>query len=327
MQDVHIGPLPPPLGGISVYLYRLSKIEKKALYINYYTLFRKYNILKLWWIKNVLFNFKKKNFIFHSTSLRDALFFFFLSCISIHKFSLVIHGRSLKIQYFKSNKLIKLLIRKMLNKAKLIQIVNPEYKDFLNKLKIKNENILVKNAFLPPPLEEEKEIYDTYEPELIDFINSKKPLIVANGSLIEFYNNVDLYGIDMCIELTSKLKRDYPNIGVLFALADENKNSTYLKKMRILIKKLYAENNFYFLIGQKELWPIFKKADLMVRPTCTEGDSVSIREALYFKTPVVASDVTSRPEGCYLFKNRDLKDLYKECKNVLDIKLKKDQFF
>ena len=28
MQNIHIGPLPPPLGGISVYLYRLSKLDK-----------------------------------------------------------------------------------------------------------------------------------------------------------------------------------------------------------------------------------------------------------------------------------------------------------
>lgn len=322
MQDVHIGPLPPPLGGISIYLYRLSKLDKDALYLDYYKLFRRYNIFKLWWIKDVLFNFKKKNYIFHSSSLRDRLLFYFLSCISIHEFSLVFHGRSLIEQYNRANKLIRLLIIKMLNKANFIQVVNPEFKDFISKLKIKNKNIFIKKAFLPPPIEEENKIINTYESELIDFLKSKKPLVVANGSYLRFYKNVDLYGLDMCIELIKMLKKDYPNIGFIFALANSNRNISYLKKMKSLIGSLNIENNFYFLIGQKKIWPLFKKTDLFVRPTNTDGDSASIREALYFEIPVVASNVTSRPEGCVIFKNRDLRDFYTKCNKLLNAKLK-----
>jgi len=210
----------------------------------------------------------------------------------------------------------------MLNNAKYVQVVNPEYEDFIKKLKVKNENIFIKNAFLPPPLEEENKILDTYKTELMDFIKEKNPLIIANGSSIIFFNNVDLYGLDMCIELTAKLKKDYPNLGFLFALANKNRNAPYLKKMMLLIKKLKIEDNFYFLSGHNELWPIFKKSDLLVRPTNTDGDSISIREALYFKTSVVASDVTSRPKECYIFKNRDFRDFYSKCIKVLKIKVK-----
>ena len=171
-------------------------------------------------------------------------------------------------------------------------------------------------------VKDENKILDIYKTELMDFINEKKPLIVANGSSINFFNNVDLYGLDMCIELTAKLKKDYPNLGFLFALANKNRNAFYLKKMMLLIKKLKIEENFYFLTGLNELWPIFKKADLLVRPTNTDGDSISIREALYFKTSVVASDVTSRPKECYIFKNRDLRDFYSKSIKVLKIKVK-----
>lgn len=322
MQDVHIGPVPPLYGGISVYLYRLSKLEKNALFIDYYKYFKRFNRFKPWWLKDVILNFKKKNFIFHSTSIRDALILYFLTNFSIHEFSLVIHGRSLKVHYNKSNKIIKFLIRNMLNKAKFIQVVNPEYEDFIKKLNVKNKNIFVKNAFLPPPLEEENKIINTYKPELIDFLNVKKPLIVANGSFLNFYNNIDLYGLDLCIELTAKLKKNYPNLGFIFALANESKNAFYLKKMINLIRKLKIEENFYFLTGHRELWPIFKKADLLARPTNTDGDSISIRESLYFETPVVASNVTSRPEGCVIFKSRDLRDFYTKCNKLLNTKLK-----
>ena len=54
------------------------------------------------------------------------------------------------------------------------------------------------------------------------------------------------------------------------------------KKQGSALQELNLEENFYFLTGQKELWPIFKKASLMIRPTNTDGDALSIREALYF---------------------------------------------
>lgn len=323
MQDIHIGPLPPPLGGISVFLYRLSKLNKDALFIDHYKLFKISKLFKVRWIKEI-FNFKKsKNFIFHSASLRWKFILYFLSCITKNEFSLVIHGRSLIDQYNKSNKLIRVLIIKMLNKAKFIQVVNQDIADFIKKLKIKPKKLIIKSAFLPPPLEDELRISKTYPKKFIDFIKKRIPLVIANGSYIRFYKNIDLYGLDMCIELTNKLKKDFPNIGFIFALADTKYNFTYLKKMKLLIKKLNIENNFYLLTGQREIWPIFKKADLIVRPTNTDGDAVSIREALHFETAVIASDVTLRPEGCYLFMSRDLNDLYTKCKKILNTNLKK----
>ena len=122
----------------------------------------------------------------------------------------------------------------------------------------------------------------------------------------------------MCIELTAKLKNIYPNLGFIFALANEKVNMEYIDKMHLRIKELNLEENFYFLTGQKELWPIFKKASLMIRPTNTDGYGVSIAEALYFGCPAIASDVCDRPEGTILFKNRNLDDLYDKTKRVLD---------
>ena len=34
MQNVHIGIFPPPIGGISVYFYRLSKLDKESVFID-----------------------------------------------------------------------------------------------------------------------------------------------------------------------------------------------------------------------------------------------------------------------------------------------------
>ena len=316
MQNVNIGPLPPPLGGISVYLYRLSKLEKRSIFLDVKE-FNNFFKNNLWLIKQT-FNFSKKNFICHSHPLNIKLLLYFLSCLSIHDFSLVIHGRLLIEQYNKANFFIKLLTRKMLKRAKFIQVVNNDYKIFINSLGIKNRNIFVKNAFLPPPLEEESKIITTYDEELINFIQTKKPLIVANAYALDFHNNEDLYGLDMCIELIKLLKKDFPSVGFLFALANEKINNYYFEKMKNKVKKLNLQENFYFIIGQKELWPLFKKVDLMIRPTCVDAYGISIAEALYFSCPAIASDVCIRPKGTILFKNRNLADLYEKCKQVLN---------
>ncbi len=170
---------------------------------------------------------------------------------------------------------------------------------------------------MPPPLEEEKQILNTYSKILFDFVEKRSPVIISNGGYIRIYNNIDLYGIDMCIELTNELKKSFPNIGFIFALADKKKNDWYFRKMKKKIKELNIEKNFTFMTGHKEIWPLFQRADLMVRPTLLDGYSVSVAEALYFNCPVIASNVSKRPKGTIIFKNRNFKDFSEKCKRIL----------
>jgi glycogen(starch) synthase len=55
-------------------------------------------------------------------------------------------------------------------------------------------------------------------------------------------------------------------------------------------------------------------ADVFVRTTLYDGDSVAVREALHLGTPVVATDNGMRPEGARLFPARDLEAL---CRAIL----------
>jgi hypothetical protein len=48
-----------------------------------------------------------------------------------------------------------------------------------------------------------------------------------------------------------------------------------------------------------------EQADLVVRPTNTDGDSLSIREAIFLNKPIISSDVVKRPDGTILFANRN----------------------
>jgi len=216
------------------------------------------------------------------------------------------------------NKLTSYFIKKFIEKLDYLVVVGghilENYK--INKVKLPN-NFMVQNAFLPPPMEEEEQIIKKYSQETKKFISRKKPLIIANAWQISFYKNSDLYGLDLCIEVTSRLKKSFPEIGFLFALANEDMNANYINKIKYQINKLGIKDNFHFMTGQKELWPLFKRADLSIRPTATDGDALSLREALYFNCPAIASNAVLRPEGTITFKSRDIDDLYLKVSKIL----------
>lgn len=107
--------------------------------------------------------------------------------------------------------------------------------------------------------------------------------------------NFETYGFDLLINLIAKLKIEYPRIGLVIALADD----LYIKDYHASLKKRMVElgvlDDIYIMRGQKTLWPLFKYADLLVRPTSTDGDPLSIREANYFIIPTIASNISIRP--------------------------------
>jgi hypothetical protein len=56
---------------------------------------------------------------------------------------------------------------------------------------------------------------------------------------------------------------------------------------------------------------------MVIRPTNTDGDSLTIREGLYLNKIVLASDVVQRPEGTKLFKTRNAMDLFEQMKLLI----------
>ena len=61
-----------------------------------------------------------------------------------------------------------------------------------------------------------------------------------------------------------------------------------------------------------------KTCDLFLRPTNSDGDSVSVRESLSLGVPVIASDAAPRPNGTILFRSRDHDDLTNKTIDVLN---------
>jgi glycosyltransferase involved in cell wall biosynthesis len=314
-----IGPYPPPLGGVSVHLKRLKELLEKNNYKTdvFYTsrknpskIINSINLLKI-----ILHN----NYdIIHIHGYYKAFIILIFICKYQKKYKIFYTDHNPRL-FSNKNKIHLCLIRVFIKKLDyLIVVANHILKNYrLNRVNLP-KNVLIQNAFLPPIVENEYKIIKAYPPKIKVFISEHKPLIIATAWKINFFNKIDLYGLDICIELTWKLKKNFPQIGFLFGLANKESKSKYIAEMEEMIIKKGISKNFQIIVGQNELWPLFKVADLIIRPTVTDGDSLSIRESLYFNCPVVASNVVSRPKGTITFKSRDINDLINKVTKILN---------
>jgi len=225
---------------------------------------------------------------------------------------LTIHGESLNEQLQNSNFITKKVLLKSLKSMNKIVCVNQNIKDNLSNLGINKERLICIPAFIAPieDMNDEKHI----SREIWDFVDGSEFLICANG-WIRLENNEDIYGMDMLIELISKIK----NSGVKLIIAllgvknQSGEEKGYYKDLKSRIESYGIKNRiFIYEAEDTEFYPILKKSKLFIRPTNQDGDAISVREALYLNIPTLASDAAYRPDGFILFKKRDIDDLYKK---------------
>ena len=161
-------------------------------------------------------------------------------------------------------------------------------------------------GFLPPTVDSADR--DEVSPEVWKFAEKHGPLIAANGK-VDWYDGQDLYGLDLLVELTARLKDDYPNIGVVICFWDHRPNdSDHLDSLLREASDRGIHDNILFNTKSGLFVPVMAASDVFVRPTNTDGDANSVREGLYLGIPTVASDAAERPPGTILFRNRDMDD-------------------
>ena len=317
-----IGAYPPPYGGVSIHIQRLkNKLEKKNVECFVYS-FSENNYENIKnvksitnpkkWILKYLFTSNEDIIHSHISDWRLRIIISLMSLIG-KKSIISIHGENLKTS-LKGNYFKKMLIKISLKLSSAVVPVNTDIKDLCLSIGVKPGKIEVISPFIPPSIKD-NEIKEIPQ-KIWNFINNHSPIISANAYKITFFNNQDLYGLDLCVNLCADLKKDYPNIGFVFSLPDIG-DYTYFNKIKSIIIEKNIEKNFIFITEPYQFYPILMKSDIFVRPTNTDGDSVSIREALYLGVPVIGSDVISRPEGTIIFRNRNIDDFIKICKEVI----------
>lgn len=142
-------------------------------------------------------------------------------------------------------------------------------------------------------------------------------ILSSNAYQITFFRDQDLYGLDILVEMIRELAVSH-NVGMLFLLPGRGMED-YYEQITKRITEYGLVDRFIFirepLVEASSLWSI---SDIVIRATNTDGNALTIHEAMHAGAPVVASDCVDRPDGAILFKTRDVADLVRAVSDAIE---------
>ncbi len=329
------GIYPPPYGGVSVHIQRvidaLCLAHNKVLFFNAEQTSRFFFPVYCARLLFALFKQRPSLIHFHATYLRtmlfDLLFFHFFSYLLRYEVVIIDHDCR---HLYTRGAFAKWVYNRLVMHMKVVMIGQSVAQSYVDNA-IATKKYSIESAFLPPALHRAPSIKTTYPSSLFLFLKEQTPLILMNAAHVMIQNSKDIYGLDTAVEMIAQLKKQYPDIGLVIALAHAN-NASYMEELYKKMQALDCAEQIYILQNQKELWPLYTHMDLFIRPTLSDGMSISIDEALYFNLPVVASDVVDRAMGVYVYPVKNLKKCVEvvECvlqEKVYGAKLKRNNMY
>ncbi|OAB39975.1 glycosyltransferase [Paenibacillus macquariensis subsp. defensor] len=327
MKIVMIGPMPPPIGGISIHIKRMvQRLEERGIACDVYNeshvLISQEGVYPIGSYKDFALKIpfmKGDLFHFHTISRTVRILLGFYK-ICGKKIILTVHGESLMDQITSSSALMRWLLLTSLRSIDQIVCVNEDNTKKLLALGFAQHKVVTVPSYIQP-----KEIEDdnvAIPNKVLEFMDKAKFVITANG-YIRFYEDQDLYGVDLLIDLLKELTQRNKDVRIIFALlgvsSQSDEEKAYYDVLRKTITEFNLEDRFLFYeVENTEFYPIVKKSHLFIRPTVTDGYGVSIAEALYSSIPSIASDVCMRPEGTNLFQSRNGEDLLLKVQEIME---------
>lgn len=274
-----IGTRPPPIGGVTIHVERLLGILHKRSFP----------------VRFLPMNIKK---VFFANFFRDLVW-----CDVIHLHTSNPYVRLIASMFCRllGIRLISTIhgslgrFRGLRNWADLKSVKWTESPLVLNKQSFEiacrlNRNSRLISAFLPPT--EEKTLPTRIVEEILELKSRYMRVWSTNAYNLSFdVEGREIYGISDLIELFL----ENSNLGL--TISDPTGNYLkYLNSLQIEIPK-----NVLFITGEHSFYEVMKLTDGMIRNTTTDGDALSVKEALYLGKHALVTDVVSRPKGavCY----------------------------
>lgn len=140
-----------------------------------------------------------------------------------------------------------------------------------------------------------------------DFASARAPFLLSTSLLEKEYD------ISLQVDALGRVLGEYPRAGLLIAgsgsledsLREEIRNTGYSDHI------LMAGD-----VDHKIALNLIDDCDILLRTTHFDGDAISIREALFLETPVIATDNGMRPDGVHLVPVGDAETLAEKIKTV-----------
>ncbi len=144
------------------------------------------------------------------------------------------------------------------------------------------------------------------------FLASSGRAVVVSAYRISFLRDgADLYGLDTTIDAFADLARGDEALRLAIFIGQRprtRRGRAYLESLQARVRAAGLADRVS-LVTAVPLTPAFRHDVVFVRPTRSDGDALSIREALLCGVPVIASDIVARPPDVRLFPAGDARAL------------------
>ncbi len=303
------GTYPPPWGGMGTHVFRLLEcLQREGIRTRVYNraskgqnppqvLCIRDNQLS-WFIRFALLAPEKCLYIF--TSQPTVRFLAFLLKVFRRKRYILRIGEERILETLaKGPWFAKWMTRLSLRQAEHIVAVSPHLANVILQQGVCASKVHVIPGFIVPTDP------DTEPPaSIIGFAQRHTPILAANGQL---WINARgrMYGVDLLFSIIPRILEDYPCAGFLFSVYDGEMHEDRIRQLRSYVEKSGFAECVYIRSEEHVFWPMLKYTDIFLRPTRSEGDSSSIREAIWLGVPVVASNSMPRPIPSVLFDSGD----------------------
>jgi len=304
-----IGKIPPPIGGVTIHTYRLFQWLKKykKISINLTALNDTENDdrdvkyignIYLWLVKKVLFSFQEDIIHYHGSDYRGLLLLVLVKKLH-NDFKLVwsIQGEHIVPMIQSKNKFMQSIIYDL----DTIIVANKYIQEGLYSLGVDKKNVVVISPFLMPLDNNPKQLLAKYK-------KKERKILIFNAYRLEFNKKgEDIYGFATLIKSFK-----YINVNTTLVLLIPQMNQLEKKYYHDCINELNEDYKQRIILIQDEKnqgWEYINEADIFIRPTITDGDSISVKEALCCEVPTIVSDCTYRPEETIKFKTGDYHSL------------------
>ena len=271
--------IPPPIGGVTIHVKRLvDSLQKESdIKVNVLDYSKEKNPFK---ILNMIFS--SKIIHIHVSNKKIRVLFLSLFKICFKKVIITYHGK----YDFKNT--MDIFSLKYCDAA----IVLNEYSYKSAKKKISTQKIFQIGAFIPPDISKINPLQTILKEKVDELKRNFKIILCTNASnYIIDPSGSEVY---MGSELLNFFIQNN-NLALIFS--DPSNNYTkHFEQVNIEIPR-----NVLIINQPHDFINIIKSSNGLIRATTMDGDSLSIKESLYYGIPVFATDVVDRPKGVILF--------------------------
>lgn len=297
------GPYPPPLGGISVHIERISKYldkENISYTIFNYGHYENHNVIATkkspWFYIKFLFEKSFKLIHFHNNISLEFLYYFVFALLNKTPLIITIHAESL-LHYNVIIRNFLLFFIKHTRGAKFISVSESIYE----LLKKQNVAAIFLPAYVPPTSVNFKEI---------EFKN--KDFFLFSVWRLTKNEAENVYNVPLAFKF---LRKNRERFQMLFMIGSkEASDLNYLEEMLLE----YGIKDDVLLIFNENIIDYVQHCAFLLRTNFQDAYGISLQEAMDLGVPAIGSNVCLRPKGTVLFESNNLNDLESKINYVID---------